>query len=207
MEAGLRGADGFGLALLLIGCAAAPPDAAPVAAEERLVMPPALPARLAAVPPLAEWPAAAPLPARPAMPAVEVAASPPPDRPAAPASPPIPPPPAALPPAPMPAAVAEAPAPPPAPRREAPVPAGRGGGAQVQLVAAGTEAEARAHWAGFAQRLPDLAEGRSPQVIAFERPGQATIWRLRLGGFADAAEARAWCEALRARGGSCWVAG
>jgi cell division septation protein DedD len=77
----------------------------------------------------------------------------------------------------------------------------------VQLVAAGSEAEARAHWAAFVQRLPDLAEGREPFILPFERPGQPTVWRLRAGGFASAAEAQAWCDRLRARGAACWVSG
>jgi len=93
---------------------------------------------------------------------------------------------------------AEAPAPPP-PARPAPLVGGR---AQVQLVAARTEEGARADWARLQRRVPELA-GRAPVVTAFEREGQPTLYRLRTGGFADAAAARAFCEQLRAREISC----
>ncbi len=223
-------------AMLACACATVPPDQATGAgpAGEPLVMPPALPARAMAVPVIAvpeaaasAGPAETPLPvaatppapatvATPAAPVTRVAVAtpveaPPPVVVPAPASAPEPP---AVPPAAAPVAAAApviqaavaAPAPIPEPVAT-PRAAGPRDAPRVQLVAAGSEAEARAHWGSFAQRLPDLAEGRVPHVLAVERPGQAPIWRLRVGGFADAAEARAWCERLRARGGNCWVSG
>lgn len=184
-------AGGLLALLLACGCAAVPADLGPGMGPggEALVMPPALPARALAVPAIAV-PEAAAMPASvPEAPVVTPVA----------------------------AVIAPAPPEPPAPALAASIPAAAPvaanrpaiarEGPQVQLVAAGSEAEARAHWSGFAQRLPDLAEGREPQILAVERPGQAMIWRLRVGGFADAGAAHAWCERLRARGGSCWVSG
>lgn len=190
------------LALLLLAGCVGPPETTgagiPEAeAAERPLPPPALPGRVAALPPriaLPMAPAAAQPPAEPA-PIVGPAA----EEPTVPAA-------AAL----VPPSVAQAP-PAPAPRAD-PALAGVAGpaagreGPLVQLVAAGSEAEARAYWAGFVQRLPDLAEGAIPRILPFERPGQPTVWRLRLGGFANAEAAQAWCERLRARGSGCWVA-
>lgn len=187
-------------ALLACGCAAVPaeiPDE-PAVEAERLVMPPALPGRAMATPRLAV-PDAGPVAAAVEPPTAVT--------PAPPAGSPPAPPTVVAPTAPLvPAATAPPSAPAASPRPSAP-PAGGRDGPRVQLVAAGSEAEARAHWASFVQRLPDLAEGRVPQILGFERPGQATIWRLRVGGFTDAGEAGAWCDRLRARGGTCWVAG
>ena len=81
------------------------------------------------------------------------------------------------------------------------------GGVRVQLVAAGSEAEAMQHWARFAARAPDLAESRTPLVQRLDREGQVPIFRLRVGGFAGAEEAARWCATLRERQIACWVAG
>jgi len=87
--------------------------------------------------------------------------------------------------------------------RPAPVSGGR---ALVQLSAARTEEGARADWARLQRRVPELA-GRAPVVTAFERDGQPTLYRLRTGGFADAAAARAFCEQIRAREIACMPVG
>jgi hypothetical protein len=171
--------------MLPAACAPQPPEdlavAEPAAPEARIVMPPALPGLLSDA-----------VTVRPLL----LAETRPADSPRAPSVVVLP-----LPaPAAEPAAATAAAAPRP-PRLAAP------GGPQVQLVAAGSEAEATAHWNGFAQRAPDLAEGRSPLVLAFERPGLPTVWRLRVGGFESAGAAGAWCGRLRARGIACWVSG
>jgi hypothetical protein len=131
---------------------------------------------------------------------------------------------ATAPPAPDPAPIAEAPAPatepPPAPPvvvasapppepipRPPAAPREPREGPRVQLVAAGSEAEAMRHWARLTQQLPELTEGRTPLVLTLERPDQPTVFRLRLGGFASAEAAQAWCAQLRARGSACWVSG
>lgn len=201
------------LAALLAGaCAEAPPAAtgagaaaAPGTGAERLVMPPALPGWSMTTPSI-RIPESAP-DARPAMAERAVAPDP------ATVQPIAAPPPAIMAAAPNrstapPILAAAAPKPRPVATPQAvPVPASLRGEPRVQLVAAGSEAEAQAHWAGFTLRLPDLAEGRVPEILALERPGQATIWRLRIGGFADPGEARAWCDRLRERGRTCWVSG
>ncbi|MBS7812470.1 SPOR domain-containing protein [Roseococcus pinisoli] len=132
--------------------------------------------------------------------------------PPAPAAAPAPAPVAAAPvqhaPAAAPAPVAAVPAPrvAPAPAQPAARPAAAapatGGRFMVQLSAAGSEQAARTEWTRLQRRAPDLA-GRSPIVTRFERDGQATLWRLRTGGFADQAAARAFCAQLREKSVAC----
>ena len=124
-------------------------------------------------------------------------AQPAPARPASPA--------AAPPAAAAPASTSLAAAPPPAQQAARPAPVA-GGRAQVQFLAARTEEGARADWARLQRRVPELA-GRAPVITAFEREGQPTLYRLRTGGFADAAAARAFCEPLRAREIACIAVG
>jgi hypothetical protein len=78
-------------------------------------------------------------------------------------------------------------------------PAGPAGRARIQIGALGSEEAARTEWDRLVRRVPELA-GRQPQISRFDREGQPTLWRLRTGGFADAAAARAACEAVRAKG-------
>ena len=97
----------------------------------------------------------------------------------------------------------------PPPRSEPPAHAGGATGAgsiQVQLVAAGSEADANAAWQRLAGRRPDLMQGRAPEVIRAEVGGHA-VWRLRTGGFAHAGEARAFCAQATGAGAECWVVG
>jgi len=120
------------------------------------------------------------------------------------------PPPAASPAGPQPAPPPPAPqaAPPhPAPQAAAPpaaVPAGTGR-IQVQLAAVATEAAATAEWERLRRRMPDLLANQRPAISRGEREGQP-FWRVRTGAFDDNAQARAFCDQVRARGGSCFVA-
>lgn len=99
-------------------------------------------------------------------------------------------PPAVAPPAPQPVSTA--------PTAARPAPTGR---AQVQLGALPSEAAARAEWERLSRRLGDLLADREPVVTRFDRGGgRAPMYRLRTGGFADPAAARAFCEAARGRG-------
>lgn len=94
-------------------------------------------------------------------------------------------------------------APEPAPRQEArsePARAATGGSALVQLGALGSEEAAHTEWNRLKGRLGGLLADRRPMVVRFERPGMPTMWRLRTGGFSDAAAARGFCEAARAKG-------
>ena len=104
-----------------------------------------------------------------------------------------------------PAAAAPAATPPVAQQVARPAPVA-GGRAQVQFLAARSEEGARADWARLQRRVPELA-GRAPVITTFERDGQPTLYRLRTGGFADAAAARAFCEQLRARNVACMPVG
>lgn len=114
-----------------------------------------------------------------------------------------PPAPGAAAPAPEAAPPAPAPAPAePAAARPAPAPNGR---VRVQLGALTSEEAARGEWDRLARRHPDLLGAFRPQVVRFEREGQATLYRLRTGGFADVAAAREFCEQVRARDVPCIV--
>jgi cell division septation protein DedD len=77
------------------------------------------------------------------------------------------------------------------------------GRVQVQLGALVSEEAARAEWARLARQAPELFQGRSPQVVRFDREGQTPLFRLRTGGFADLEAARQFCEQARSRGGAC----
>lgn len=86
--------------------------------------------------------------------------------------------------------------------RQAPAP---GGTVRVQLGALASEDAARAEWDRLARRHGDLLGAFRPQVVRFEREGQAPLFRLRTGGFANAEAAREFCEQVRARNVPCAV--
>ncbi|MDW8399816.1 MAG: SPOR domain-containing protein, partial [Acetobacteraceae bacterium] len=94
-------------------------------------------------------------------------------------------------------------------QRQPPAPAAAAaqGGVQVQLGALPSEEAARAEWARLARLLPEQFRTRTPIVQRVERPNAQPLWRLRAGGFRDADAARAFCDAVRARGGACAVVG
>jgi len=122
-------------------------------------------------------------------------------------SPPAVPPPAAplpaLPTAPPAAAVLQPPVPAPVSvARQAPAAAGT----LVQLAAVDSEGAAQTEWQRLAKRMPDLLGERRPVVQRADRDGRA-VWRLRTGGFADIADATAFCARVRAKGGACSIAG
>lgn len=75
----------------------------------------------------------------------------------------------------------------------------------VQLAAVQSEGAAQAEWRSLQRRLPDLLGARQPAFPKTERDGK-TFWRVRTAGFADVAEARGFCERVRAKGAACSVA-
>jgi hypothetical protein len=76
--------------------------------------------------------------------------------------------------------------------------------ATVQLAALASEEAARGEWQALTKRLPDLLGGRQPSYSRTEHDGH-TFWRVRTSGFADAAQARGFCEKVRAKGVGCSV--
>ncbi|HEY0184713.1 MAG TPA: SPOR domain-containing protein [Rhodopila sp.] len=75
----------------------------------------------------------------------------------------------------------------------------------VQLAALTSEEAARSEWQQLSKRMPDLLGSRQPSFSRTERDGH-TFWRVRTSGFADLAQARSFCEHVRAKGASCSVA-
>jgi hypothetical protein len=77
--------------------------------------------------------------------------------------------------------------------------------ASVQFAALASEEAARNEWRNLSKRMPDLLNGRQPIYTRTERDGR-TFWRVRTAGFADVAQARAFCDHVRTKGGGCSVA-
>lgn len=75
----------------------------------------------------------------------------------------------------------------------------------VQLAALGSEEAARAEWETLVKKMPELLGGRQPSYSRTEHDGH-TFWRIRTSGFADVAQARGFCEHVRAKGAGCSVA-
>jgi cell division septation protein DedD len=76
----------------------------------------------------------------------------------------------------------------------------------VQLSATNSEAAARMEWRQLQERMPQLVGDRVPDVIPAEVVGRS-LWRLRIGGFAGADEANAFCVRMHAENAPCWVVG
>jgi hypothetical protein len=93
----------------------------------------------------------------------------------------------------------------PAPAQEKRPTASAANGAMVQLTAVHSEDAAKSEWQRLARRLPDLLGQRKPAFSKTEHDGKA-MWRVRTGGFADVAQATAFCEKVRAKGAGCSVA-
>jgi len=101
-----------------------------------------------------------------------------------------------------------------APSLPAPVPANAerfapiaNGRAQVQLGALPSEAAARGEWDRLQKRVPELLGNRRVSLAPFDREGQTTLYRIRTGGFTDAATARAFCEEMKTRNIPCMAVG
>jgi len=77
--------------------------------------------------------------------------------------------------------------------------------ASVQLAALTSEQAAHEEWQRLSHRMPSLLGGRKPTFTRTDRDGH-TFWRVRTTGFPDLAQARGFCEQVRAAGGGCTVA-
>ncbi len=77
-------------------------------------------------------------------------------------------------------------------------------GLRVQFAALPTESAAHAEWKRLQQQMPTLLANREPVFSSAEHDGNS-LWRVRTGGFADAAQATAFCQQVRAAGGDCSV--
>jgi len=84
--------------------------------------------------------------------------------------------------------------------------AGGAGTVEVQLAATVDQATAEKKWSAYLGRVPQLVGNKKPEFLPAVVNGQS-IWRLRLGGFADQASAAAFCAELVAAGEACAVAG
>ena len=79
------------------------------------------------------------------------------------------------------------------------------GGMEVQLAALESEQKAMTEWRRLSARMPDLMSAHRPAVLRAERDGK-TFYRLRTGGFADTAQATAFCTQVKSKGGGCAIA-
>ena len=75
----------------------------------------------------------------------------------------------------------------------------------VQLAAVRSEAAAKSEWQRLERQMPGLLGQHRPAFSKIDRNGQ-TLWRVRTGGFSDAAEANAFFAHVRAKGAGCSVA-
>jgi len=84
----------------------------------------------------------------------------------------------------------------------APVAAPRSHPVIVQLSAAKSEEAARAEWEKLAKRMPELLGQHRALFQKTNEAGKAP-WRLGTGGFADQAQAKSFCDKVKAKGAQC----
>jgi cell division septation protein DedD len=101
--------------------------------------------------------------------------------------------------APMPAATT------PAPEPSVKPPAAASGGHLVQVGAFKSQEEADGFWTRLQARLGDYVGGKSPDIERADLEAKGVYYRLRLGPFESAADAKNFCEGLKSRGQDCLV--
>jgi hypothetical protein len=74
----------------------------------------------------------------------------------------------------------------------------------VQLSSAKSEADAQAAWDKLAKKMPELFGQHRALFQKTNETGPAS-WRLRTSGFTDTAQAKAFCDKVKAKGGQCSV--
>ncbi|MFD1701376.1 SPOR domain-containing protein, partial [Methylopila henanensis] len=92
-------------------------------------------------------------------------------------------------------------APPPA----APAPTTARGGFVVQVTSQRSDAEARAAYAALQRKYPQVLGSYSASIQTATVGDRGTYYRVRVGPFADGAQASSLCSNLRAAGGDCVV--
>lgn len=98
-------------------------------------------------------------------------------------------------------------APPPAETIEAPAATSAPSGVMIQLGSFPNSTLAAAAWSKIKSSNQDLLADHSPAIKPAEIPGKGTWYRLRVGGFADKAEAQTACAQLQNAGQACIIAG
>ena len=75
----------------------------------------------------------------------------------------------------------------------------------VQLAALRTEEAAETAWRRVTSAAPELYHGASKRIQRADLGSEGVFYRLRVGAFADRAEAAAFCEAVKEAGAACIV--
>ncbi len=78
-------------------------------------------------------------------------------------------------------------------------------GVKIQLGAYGSEKEAKEAFAKMQKKFSSLG-GKSPIVVRADLGAKGIFYRLRVGGFADSASAKAFCGSVSAKGQACILA-
>ena len=76
----------------------------------------------------------------------------------------------------------------------------------IQLGSFPNASLAAAAWSKIKSSNQDLLADHSPAIKPAEIPGKGTWYRLRVGGFADKAEAQTACQQLQNAGQACIIA-
>jgi cell division septation protein DedD len=76
---------------------------------------------------------------------------------------------------------------------------------KVQLGAYRSEKEAQDAWNAMQKKHADLLESEQPNVVKANLGAKGIYYRLRIGGFTDAVDAKAFCGKLTAAGQACII--
>jgi Flp pilus assembly protein TadD len=88
-----------------------------------------------------------------------------------------------------------------------PSPAPATAGPVVQLATVTSNDAAASEWRRMQKHFPDLLEGRQPLLTESESGAGRVRWNVRTAGFAGTEQAKAYCQAVKAHGLTCFVIG
>jgi cell division protein FtsN len=91
------------------------------------------------------------------------------------------------------------------PAPAAALPSVSGGTHLVQVGAFKSQAEADGVWTKMQTKLGDYLSGKSPDVEMADLGSKGVFYRLRIGPFGSADEAKTYCEGLKSRGQDCLI--